>query len=87
LDAHPDDLARMTKALLKIVPAILKETNSEGFNIIANNQRCAGQLVPHLHFHIVPRKTGDPIHFNWNPRPTDKDEIARLSDAIRKNLK
>ena len=35
------------------------EPKAEGFNILGNNFETAGQLVPHVHFHIFPRKKGD----------------------------
>ncbi|MFH1722840.1 MAG: HIT family protein [Candidatus Altiarchaeota archaeon] len=38
---------------------VIKATGSEGFNVWMNNGRSAGQLVNHLHFHIIPRKGGD----------------------------
>ncbi len=38
----------------------LKEKyDAEGFNIINNNSKVAGQVIPHVHFHILPRKQGD----------------------------
>jgi histidine triad (HIT) family protein len=37
---------------------VLKQTfGAEGFNIAFNEAELAGQSVPHLHIHIVPRKT------------------------------
>ncbi len=30
-----------------------------GFNLVNNNFKSAEQVVPHLHFHILPRKDGD----------------------------
>ncbi len=42
---------------------ILKDNKAEGFNVLQNNFKVAGQAVPHLHFHIFPRKTGEKIHF------------------------
>lgn len=36
-----------------------KEKKSEGFNIIQNNFEAAGQIVPHFHVHIIPRKRED----------------------------
>jgi len=38
---------------------LLKETGAESFNLVANNGKVSGQVVPHLHLHILPRKEGD----------------------------
>ena len=38
---------------------LMKKYNAEGFNIINNNFEAAGQVVKHVHFHILPRKKGD----------------------------
>ena len=38
---------------------LIKEKNADGFNVINNNFESAGQLVNHLHFHIIPRKKDD----------------------------
>ena len=43
---------------------IIKETDSEGFNVINNNFEVAGQAVHHIHFHIIPRKKGDGLKIN-----------------------
>lgn len=37
----------------------MKVTGSEGFNLVMNNYEVAGQVVPHAHLHILPRKKGD----------------------------
>jgi len=38
---------------------VIKEINCEGFNLIQNNFEAAGQVVEHLHFHLIPRKKED----------------------------
>ena len=38
---------------------IMKKENAGGFNVINNNFEVAGQVVKHVHFHIIPRKKGD----------------------------
>ena len=86
LEVPPEKLASILTNLPRVVAAILKATGAEGFNIIQNNKRCAGQLIPHLHFHIIPRKTGDKVHFNWQPLPADKDEMTALASKVKQSL-
>ena len=38
---------------------IMEQTGAEGFNLHANCFKIAGQLVPHTHMHVLPRKKGD----------------------------
>ena len=42
---------------------LMKKYNAEGFNLLNNNFEAAGQIVPHFHAHILPRKNGDEIEF------------------------
>jgi histidine triad (HIT) family protein len=47
-------------SFIKDVFQILKEKfGAEGFNLVQNNFKVAGQVVNHLHFHLLPRKEGD----------------------------
>ncbi len=43
----------------KLAFKLLDEEKAEGFNLIMNNYEVAGQLVPHVHLHILPRTKGD----------------------------
>lgn len=36
-----------------------KDFGVEGFNLVNNNFEVAGQMVKHVHFHILPRKNND----------------------------
>lgn len=38
---------------------LMKKYNAEGFNLVNNNFKAAGQVVFHIHYHIIPRKEGD----------------------------
>lgn len=38
---------------------LIKKGKAEGFNVIMNNYKVAGQIVEHAHFHIIPRKGKD----------------------------
>ena len=66
----------------RICRAIKKITGAENYNIIQNNGEQAGQTVPHLHFHIIPRYPESTHSFVWNPRPIDHSDASELSKAI-----
>jgi len=38
---------------------LMKDNDAQGFNVVNNNFGVAGQVVDHVHFHILPRKKGD----------------------------
>tara|TARA_Y100000310_G_scaffold26157_1_gene24991 strand:- start:925 stop:1272 length:348 start_codon:yes stop_codon:yes gene_type:complete len=50
------ELLEITK---KVSDEILEKKLGDGFNLIMNNLKVAGQLVMHAHIHIIPRKEDD----------------------------
>ena len=55
LDVPESELASVMSTVKKAVIATKNATNSEGTNIVQNNGRAAGQVVAHIHFHVIPR--------------------------------
>lgn len=47
------------EAVKKTVEVLRKKYNFDGFNIVNNNFEAAGQVVNHVHFHILPRRKND----------------------------
>ncbi|HAM87954.1 MAG: hypothetical protein US83_C0001G0104 [Candidatus Falkowbacteria bacterium GW2011_GWC2_38_22] len=46
--------------IVKKIGKLIKENlGYEGYNVSENNDPVAGQVIPHIHFHIIPRKNGD----------------------------
>ena len=54
-----DQMAYLFKLIHKILPPIEKGTGVQSTLIAIHNGKDAGQVIPHLHVHIVPRKAGD----------------------------
>jgi histidine triad (HIT) family protein len=60
----PESLgAELLDAIKKTSDILVREHKAEGFNVINNNFEAAGQIVKHIHFHIIPRKKGDGLKF------------------------
>jgi len=74
------------KHLPDLVRAIRAATGCEGLNVLQNNGAIAGQLVPHVHFHLIPRDVGGKFHFNWPAEKSPQARMEQLADKIRQNL-
>src|SRR5437763_115868 len=57
-----------------------------GFSVMQANGPGAGQSVGHFHLHIIPRRDGDGLLFNWDPKPGERDRIAAVAERIRAAL-
>jgi histidine triad (HIT) family protein len=58
----------------------------DGYNVLCNNGRAAGQLVEHLHFHIIPRNLGDGIFERWPAYKYKQGLIETIAAKIRKKF-
>ena len=92
--AHVEQLTDLpgesAAALMRPVPAlaaaIVAVTGAEGFNVLQNNGRCAGQAVGHVHVHIIPRRPDDGLGYRWPAQPADPEQLERLREAIQDRL-
>jgi histidine triad (HIT) family protein len=58
LDVEPEDLAHVAKVAQKIAKAGMKAFDAQGVTIQQFNESAGGQVVFHLHVHVIPRKDG-----------------------------
>ena len=85
LDQDDAVLQQMIIDTKKIAQAILTALDYEAFNLELNNGRIAGQIVPHLHWHIVPRKEDDGLE-HWPGKKYNDNEAELIADKIRAQL-
>jgi len=89
-DVPPDLSADVFGAVRTLSPAIEDAVDADATTIGINDGTAAGQEVPHLHVHIVPRFEGDgggPIHaIADQPADLDDDEIADVAADIEAQL-
>jgi len=58
LDASPDDLAHVITTVQKIARASMELFGADGVTIQQFNESAGGQVVFHLHVHVIPRQSG-----------------------------
>jgi len=84
--ASPDLIAAVARTLPMLSKAVMSAVGVDACNILLNVGRTAGQEVLHMHFHIIPRTSGDGLGYRWMAKkyPAGRaDEVAsRLRAAL-----
>ena len=66
LDEMPaDDLSQTTGLLPMLSRAVMQVSGANAYNVLQNNGQAAGQVVEHVHFHIIPRRQEDGLGYRW----------------------
>lgn len=80
-------LGDMAAEIKRVAAAQLSGLSADGINVTQANGAVAGQVVPHIHFHVIPRFEDDGHQWNWNPRSyRDNDEMAGYAERIARAL-
>ena len=58
LDADPQSLATLIASVQKVSRAVVKAFSADGVTVQQFNEPAGGQIVFHLHFHVIPRFDG-----------------------------
>ena len=80
LDVAPDDLAHVMTVAQKIAKAGMKAFGADGVTIQQFNESAGGQVVFHLHVHVIPRKEDVPL----KPPASFKEEPEVLKEHAAK---
>jgi histidine triad (HIT) family protein len=80
LDVDPDDLAHLAGIVQNIARAAVKVFGADGVTVHQFSETAGGQVVFHLHFHVIPRRNGVAL----KPAASFKEEPAVLSDYALK---
>jgi histidine triad (HIT) family protein len=84
-DASETQLAACIKTVQKMAVAAKKAFAADGVTLLQANEGAGGQVVFHLHFHVMPRWTGKPL--GPPASQMEKPEVlAANAEKIRKAL-
>ncbi|OPY97281.1 HIT family hydrolase [Bradyrhizobium sacchari] len=80
LDVQPDDYAHVARGAHRIAAAAMKAFNADGITIQQFNEPAGGQVVFHLHMHVMPRHDGVAML----PPASRKEDVKVLEENATK---
>ena len=82
LDTPDEILKGCIVVVKKVGSAVIKAVNASAFSLGVGNGKEAGQEVFHLHFHVIPRFSGDGLE-PWGRKQKVKYDAANTAEQIR----
>lgn len=87
LDLHGGDVGTLFTAVRAVTALLKSALHPDGFTIGINHGTAAGQAIPHLHVHVIPRYLGDKggnMHTVVNNPPAELlEEILAKIKAVK----
>jgi histidine triad (HIT) family protein len=80
LDVAPDDLAHVHKVAQTIAKAAMTAFRADGITVQQFNEPAGGQVVFHLHVHVIPRHAGVAM----KPPASEKEKPELLAEHAKK---
>ena len=81
-DMPGDEAADLARVLPDLGRAVVEAAGADGFNIHQTNGACSGQVVPHVHIHVIPRHDDDGYSFHWKAGSYAEGEMVCWRDKI-----
>jgi len=84
----PDTVLKETiLAVARVTRAMETALGAAAVNVTQANGELAGQVVPHLHFHVIPRCPEDPRATCWDSgKYESQEEMEAIAGTIRSAL-
>ena len=83
LDDMPAEVARdLFASIPELSRAVRDGMGAEGLNLLVNNGRVAGQVVDHVHVHLIPRREADGLGFRWPASSYGEGEAESVREKI-----
>ncbi|PPD42037.1 MAG: HIT family protein [Methylocystis sp.] len=81
LDVSPSTLAELIKRVQHVAKALEKAFEADGLTLHQFNESAGGQVIYHLHFHLLPRWEG--VSLRPPGTMADNEKLAEQSARIR----
>jgi len=87
LDVDSMVMSYLSEKLIELNQKVNRVVEPDGILNVVANGKGAGQEIPHLHIHIIPRNHGDEFGFRYpegyRDESTPREELNKLAERIR----
>lgn len=83
-DIPDEELCELIKAVKKVGASIKNNLKVPGYNVSENNDPVAGQIISHIHFHLIPRIENDGLEL-WSQGKYNEGEAESISKKLKIN--
>lgn len=88
IEQVPDFLVEhVFKVANKVSVAAFEALRVQGTNMIVNNGVAAGQDSAHFMVHVIPRREGDDLNFQWTPKQLSEEEMSTVELQLKEETK
>jgi histidine triad (HIT) family protein len=84
-DVSVESWSGVAEAVRVVAHGVEKATGADGVNVNMNNREHAGQIVDHLHVHVIPRFKGDGFKL-WPQTPYKEGEAVKMQEKIKAQI-
>ena len=81
-----EDVGHLFNVAKRISGAVFEVMKADGTNIIVSNGAVAGQMIPHVAVHIVPRFKDDKFKLGWEKADIKDKEMDKIRDKVYEKL-
>jgi histidine triad (HIT) family protein len=84
-ELSPEAAEACIRTTQRVAAAVRRAFEVPGIMIVQVNGSAAGQTVPHVHFHIIPRRPGEPLRMHGTVK-ADPAQLREHAELVRRCL-
>ncbi len=79
-----EEVKNLFTAVQKVASSMKENLSADGINYFVNEGKVAGQIIFHVHCHVLPRYSNDGINFHTARKKLSKEEMKEIAERLRK---
>jgi histidine triad (HIT) family protein len=79
-----EEVAHLFSITKQISGIVFDAFGAHGVEIRQRNGQAAGQVVPHVHVHVIPRFEDDKVPTDWEPKKLSENDFKKVQEQLAK---